>query len=274
MLAPFQSYVGIVIGDPADGTTSFPFSLRIKDEPPIKNNDEIFEFEENTLDPQLAAFQPVEKNPEAGFFDIDSWRVSLRKIPAKIRILKGVTRVEPLDQNQPALGFRDLPDEHVDVGIELSLDFDANGNLELCPPDPTFTGAEGDPGSALDLDLGWFHINESPLYCVAQGVGYHQANTNFPEGFEVPEGLDPSWSGFMAQDVGGFWWKKPANDSEEEHIYGITFKDLLIGNDVFAIRGSFEHGGGPGDPFNSTVPVPDRLKFLTAVGACARLRCG
>ena len=61
----------------------------------------------------------------------------------------------------------------------------------------------------------------------------------------------------MAQDIGGFWWKKPANDSEKENVYGITFKDLLIGNDVFAIRGSFEHGGGPGDPFNSTVPVPD-----------------
>lgn len=257
VLAPFQSYLGIVIGDPEGGTTAFPFSLRIKDEPPIKNNDEIFEFEENTLDPQLAAFQPVEKNPEAGFFDTESWRVSLRKIPAKIRLMKGVTRVEPLDENQPALGFRELPDEHVDVGIELSLDFDANGNLELFPPDPTFTGAEGDPASALDLDLGWFHINGSPLYCVAQGVGYHQANTNFPEGFEVPDGLDVSWSGFMAQDVGGFWWKKAANTSEEGHIYGISFKDLLIGNDVFAIRGSFEHGGGPGDPFNSTVPVPE-----------------
>jgi len=257
VLAPFQSYVGIVIGDPAGGTTSFPFSLRIKDEPPIKNNDEIFEFNENTLDPQLAAFQPVEKNPEAGFFDTESWRVSLRKIPAKIRILKGVTRVEPLDPNQPALGFRELPDEHVDVGIELSLDFDAEGKLDLFPPDPTFTGAEGDPASALDLDLGWFHINESPLYVVAQGVGYHQANTNFPEGFEAPEGLDPAWSGFMAQDVGGAWWKKPANASDEEHFYVVTFKDLLIGNDVFAIRGSFEHGGGPNDPFNSTVPVPD-----------------
>jgi len=257
VLAPFQSYVGIVIGDPSGGTTAFPFSLRIKDEPPIKNNDEIFEFEENAVDPQLAAFQPVEKNPEAGFFDTESWRVSLRKIPAKIRMMKGVTRVEPLDKDQPALGFRELPDKHVDVGIELSLDFDANGNLELWPPDPTFTGAEGDPTSALDLDLGWFHINGSPLYCVAQGVGYHQANTNFPEGFEVPDGLDIAWSGFMAQDVGGFWWKKAANNSEEDHIYGISFKDLLIGNDVFAIRGSFEHGGGPGDPFNSTVPVPE-----------------
>src|SRR5829696_49676 len=234
VLAPFQSYVGIVIGDPSGGTTAFPFSLRIKDEPPIKNNDEIFEFEENAVDPQLAAFQPVEKNPEAGFFDTESWRVSLRKIPAKIRMMKGVTRVEPLDKDQPALGFRELPDKHVDVGIELSLDFDANGNLELWPPDPTFTGAEGDPTSALDLDLGWFHINGSPLYCVAQGVGYHQANTNFPEGFEVPDGLDIAWSGFMAQDVGGFWWKKAANNSEEDHIYGISFKDLLIGNDVFA----------------------------------------
>src|SRR5687767_14608081 len=77
VLAPFQSYVCIVIGDPSDDTTAFPFSLRIKDEPPIKNNDEVFEFDPNALDPQLAAFQPVEKNPEAGFFDVDSWRVSL-----------------------------------------------------------------------------------------------------------------------------------------------------------------------------------------------------
>lgn len=256
VLAPFQSYVGFVIGDPAGGNTVFPFSVRIKDEPPIKNNDEVFEFDENALDPQLAAFQPVEKNPEAGFFDVDSWRVSLRNIPAKIRILKGVTRVEPLNPDQPALGFRELPDEHVDAGIVLSLDFDANGNLELWPPDPAFTGAEGDPAGALDLDLGWFHINESPLYLVAEGIGYHRANTRFPDGFEAPAGLDESWSGFVAQDIGGFWWKKPANPEEEVHIYGITFRDMLIGNDVFAIRGSFEHGGGPDDPFNSTVPVP------------------
>ena len=109
VLAPFQSYVGIVIGDPAGGTTSFPFSLRVKDEPPIKNNDEIFEIEPNALDPQLAAFQPVEKNPGSRFFRCRLWRVSLSNIPAKISILKGVTRVEPLDPNQPALGFRDLP---------------------------------------------------------------------------------------------------------------------------------------------------------------------
>lgn len=255
VLAPFQSYVGIVIGDPASGTTSFPFSLRIKNEPPIKNNDEIFEIEPNSLDPQLAAFQPVEKNPEAGFLDIDSWRVSLRNIPAKIRILKGVTRVEPLDVNQPALGFRDLPDQHVDVGISLSLDFDADGNLELWPPDPTFTGAEGDPVGALDLDLGWFHVSDSPLYIAAAGIGYHRPNTRFPEGFEPPAGLDESWSGFVAQDLGGFWWKKPANTTEEEHIYAINFSDLLIGNDVFAVHGSFLHSGGPEDPFNSTEPV-------------------
>ena len=71
-LSPFQSYIGFVIGDPTGGDTAFPFSLRIKDEPPIKNNDEVFEFDENALDPQLAAFQPVEKNPEAGFFDVES----------------------------------------------------------------------------------------------------------------------------------------------------------------------------------------------------------
>ena len=70
-LAPLQSYVGILIGDPSAGTTGFPFSLRIKDEPPIKNSDEIFEIGENAVDPQLGAFQPVEKNPEAGFFDVD-----------------------------------------------------------------------------------------------------------------------------------------------------------------------------------------------------------
>src|ERR1044071_9869787 len=62
VLAPFQSYVGVVIGDPTGSDTAFPFSLRIKDEPPIKNNDEVFEFEENALDSQLAAFQPVEKH--------------------------------------------------------------------------------------------------------------------------------------------------------------------------------------------------------------------
>jgi hypothetical protein len=256
ILAPFQSYIGFVIGNPTGGDTAFPFSLRIKDEPPIKNKDEIFEIDENASDPQLAAFQPVEKNPEAGFFDVDSWRLSLRDIPAKIRILKGVTRVEPLDPNQPARGFRELPNEHVDVGIVLSLDFDADGNLELWPPDPAFTGAAGDPAGALDLDLGWFHVNESPLYCGVKGMGYHRANTHFPDGFKVPAGLDESWSGFIAEDIGGFWWKKPANPEEEVHIYGITFRDLLIGNDVFAIRGSFEHAGGPDDPFNSTVPVP------------------
>jgi hypothetical protein len=145
VLSPFQSYIGFVIGNPTGGDTAFPFSLRIKDEPPIKNNDEVFEIDENALDPQLGAFQPVEKNPEAGFLDVDSWRISLRNIPAKIRILKGVTRVEPLDPNQPALGFRELPNEHVDAGIVLSLDFDADGNLELWPPDPAFTGAAGDP---------------------------------------------------------------------------------------------------------------------------------
>jgi len=219
----------------------------------------------------LSAFQPVEKNPEAGFFDVDSWRLSLRNIPAKIRILKGVKRVEPLDPNQPALGFRELPKAHVDVGIVLSLDTDADGNLELWPPDPAFTGAAGDPASALDLDLGWFRVNESPLYCAAKGIGYHRANTRFPDGFEVPTGLDESWSGFIAQDIAGFWWKKPANSEEEVHIYGITFRDLLIGNDVFAIRGSFEHGGGPDDPFNSTVP---RKRFLKAVGACVRSKSG
>lgn len=67
VLSPFQSYIGLVIGNPTGGDTAFPFSLRIKDEPPIKNNDEVFEFDENALDPQLAAFQPVIKNPEAGF---------------------------------------------------------------------------------------------------------------------------------------------------------------------------------------------------------------
>jgi hypothetical protein len=33
-------------------------------------------------------------------------------------------------------------------------------------------------------------------------------------------------------------------------------RNLLIGNEVFATRGSFEEGGGPDDPFNTTVPVP------------------
>lgn len=257
VLAPFQSYVGFVLGDPASGSTSFPFSLRLSDEPPIKNSDEVFEFDPNALDPQLAAFQAVEKNPEAGFLDVNSWRLSLRNIPAKIRILKGVTRVEPLDPANPVLGFRDLPTEHVDAGIDLSLDIDADGNVELWPPDPTFAGGAGDPAGALDLDLGWFHINESPLYCAVSGLGYHRANTRFPDGFETPTGLAESWSGFVAQDIAGFWWKKPVNTEEEIHIYAIGFKDLLIGNDVFAIRGSFEHGGGPGDPFNSTVPVPE-----------------
>jgi len=83
VLSPFQSHIGLVIGSPTVGDTAFPFSLRIKDEPPIKNNDEVFEFDENALDPQLAAFQPVEKNPEAGFFDVKSWRISLRNIPAR-----------------------------------------------------------------------------------------------------------------------------------------------------------------------------------------------
>lgn len=257
VFAPFQSYVGFVIGEPGGGTTAFPFSLRIKDEPPIKNSDEVFFIDENPLDPQLAAFQPVERNPEAGFFDVDSWRVSLRNIPAKIRILKGVTRVEPLDPTQPAQGFRDLPTEHVDAGIELSLDFDANGNLELWPPDPIFNGAEDDPASALDLDLGWFRISDSPLYMAVSGLGFHRANTAFPDGFEVPEGLDPAWSGFVAEDIAGFWWKKPADEQEEVHVYGMSFRDLLVGNDVFALHGSFEHGGGPNDPFNSTVPVPE-----------------
>ena len=256
VLAPFQSYIGFVVGNPTGGDTAFPFSLRIKDEPPIKNNDEVFDFDENPLDPQLAAFQPVVKDPEAGFLDVDSWRLSLQNIPAKIRILKGVTRVEPLDPNQPALGFRELPGEHVDAGIVLSLDLDADGNLELWPPDPAFTGAAGDPAGALDLDLGWFHVNESPLYCAATGIGYHRQNTRFPDGFEEPAGLDESWSGFIAQEISGFWWKKPANPEEEDHVYGIRFRDLLIGNEVFAIRGSFEQAGGPDDPFNSTVPVP------------------
>ena len=35
VFAPFQSYVGFVIGEPGGGTTTFPFSLRIKDDPPI-----------------------------------------------------------------------------------------------------------------------------------------------------------------------------------------------------------------------------------------------
>src|SRR5689334_4929577 len=39
VLAPFQSYIGCVIGNPTGGDTAFPFSLRIKDEPPIKNKD-------------------------------------------------------------------------------------------------------------------------------------------------------------------------------------------------------------------------------------------
>ncbi len=108
----------------------------------------------------------------------------------------------------------------------------------------------------MDLDLGWFHINESSLYLTAKGIGYHRPNTRFPEEFEIPTGLDESWSGFVAQEIGGFWWKKPAAPEEEDHSYGIMFRDLLIGNDVFSVRGSFEHGGGPDDPFNSTVPVP------------------
>jgi hypothetical protein len=181
--------------------------------------------------------------------------VSLRNIPAKIRILKGVTRVEPLDPTQPGQGFRDLPNEHVDAGIELSLDFDANGNLELWPPDPLFNGEEEDPASALDLDLGWFRVSESPLYLNVSGLGFHRANTAFPDGFEVPEGLDEAWSGFIAEEMAGFWWKEPANN-EPVHVYGISFHDLLVGNDVFALHGSFEHNGGPDDPFNSTVPVP------------------
>ena len=262
VLAPLQSYVGFVLGDATDAGTSFPFSLRLRDEPPIKNNDDIFEIAPNAVDPQLSAFQPVEKNPESGFFDVKSWRVSLRNIPAKIRILKGVTRVEPDFPDEPTRGFHDLPNEHVDVGISLSLDFDADGNLELWPPDPAFQGAAGDPVGALDLDLGWFHVSDSPLYLQAKGIGYHRSNTRFPEGFQAPTGLDPSWSGFTAGAIGGVWWKKPANPQEEQaqtevHLYRIAFKDLMIGNDVFAIRGSFEHGGGPNDPFTSTVPVPD-----------------
>ena len=256
VLSPFQSYVGLVLGDPNGATTSFPFALRLRDEPPIRNGDDTFEIDENALDPQLGAFTPVERNPETGLFDVASWRLSLRNIPAKIRLLKGVTRVEPIDPNNLTRGFRDLPNAFVDVGIDISLDFDSEGTLDLWPPDPSFQGAAGDPASAIDMDLGWFRVASSPLIIAASGLGFHRANTRFPDNFNAPAGLDPSWHGFIAKTIGGFWWKVPKDPEDEVHIYGIDCEDLLVGNDVLSFHGSFQHGGGPHDPFESLVPVP------------------
>jgi hypothetical protein len=255
VLSPLQSYVGFVLGDAAGGTTAFPFALRLRDEPPIRNADEVFEFLDAALDPQLAAFQPVERNPATGFLDIASWRLSLRDVPARIRILKGVTRVQPIDPRHPAGGFRDLRDKFVEAGVNLSLDIDADGNVELWPRDPTLRGDADDPASLIDLDLGWFRITDSPLILGASGLGYHRANTPFPDHFQEPKGLDASWSGFIARIIGGFWHRESDDEEDEFHIYGIAFEDLLIGGDVFSVRGSFQHGAGPGDPFASTVPV-------------------
>ena len=255
VFSPGQNYLGIVLGDPAGGLTSFPFALRIRDEPPIKNNDEVFQIVDNAMDPQLAAFTPVEKNPATGFVDVASWRLSLRNIPAKLRIIRGVTRVEPIDPANPTRGFRDLPDQFVDAGINISLDFDADGNLELWPPDPTLAGAVGDPVGALDLDLGWFRISGSPVVIAASGLTYHRANTRFPDDFEPAEGLDDSWSGFVAKEIGGFWGREPKEPEDELHIYGLVCKNLMVGKDVISFRASFEHGGGPNDPFMSTVPI-------------------
>ena len=257
VISPFQSYVGFVLGDPAGGSTSLPFSLRLRDEPPIRNNDDTFEIGDNPIDPQLGAFTPVQRNPETGIFDVGSWRISLRNIPAKIRLLKGVTRVEPIDPANPARGFRELPNLFVDVGIDISLDFDSEGTLDLWPPDPSFQGAAGDPASAIDMDLGWFRINSSPLIIAASGLAYHRPNTRFPDLFNVPAGLTEAWSGFIAKTIGGFWWKQPKDPEDEVHIYGIACEDLLIGNDVVSFHGSFLHGGGPNDPFESLVPVQE-----------------
>jgi hypothetical protein len=196
VLAPFQSYVGIVLGEPDGATTRIPFSLRLRDEPPIRNGDDTFEIGENPLDPQLGAFTPVERNPETGVFDVASWRLSLRNIPAKIRVLKGVTRVEPIDPDNLTRGFRDLPEVFVDAGIDLSLDFDSEGNLELWPSDPLFQGAVDDPASLIEMDLGWFRISSSPLIIAASGLAYHRANTRFPENFDAPAG-----------------WTRPGRDS-------------------------------------------------------------
>jgi hypothetical protein len=236
--------------------TSIPFSLRLRDEPPIRNGDDTFEIGENPLDPQLGAFTPVERNPETGVFDFASWRLSLRNISAKIRVLKGVTRVEPIDPDNLTRGFRDVPDAFVDAGIELSLDYDSEGNLELWPPDPLFQGSTEDPASVIDMDLGWFRISSSALIIAADGLAYHRANTRFPEHFDPPVGMDPAWQGFIAKTIGAFWWKEPKDPEDELHIYGIACEDLLIGNDIVSFHGSFQHGGGPNDPFESLKPVP------------------
>lgn len=257
VLAPFQSYLGIVLGDTSPGITTFPFALTLKDEPPTKNNDKVFFFDPNPTDPQLGAFQPIETNPDAGFRNIGSWELRLRNIPAKVRLLKGVTRVEQIDPADPGRGFRDLPDEHVDAGIEISLNFDAEGNLELWPLDPMFSGVAGDPVAALDIELGLFRISGSSLVLSVSGLGYHRADTPFPTELEVPAGLDQTWAGFVAEQIGGFWAKVPTEPGDEHHIYGIQFENLLIGNDVFSVAGSFVHGGGPNDPFASTTPVAE-----------------
>lgn len=257
VFSPFQSYVGLVLGKPAEGITTFRFELRLRDEPPIQNEDEVFLIDDNPTDPQLSAFTPVEKNPDTGFLDIGSWKLKISKVSAKIRLLKGVTRVEQIDPGDPGRGFRPIPKAHVDAGVSLSFSFDADGNFQLWPPELTIDDVEADFNLTEDIDFGLFHIDGSPWVFSASGMAWHHPGDPFPAEIDVPLGLQQDWSGFMARQIGGFLARVPTKLEDEAQVYGIEVENLFIGDDVFAARASFVHGGGPNDPFVSTTPVPN-----------------
>jgi len=255
VFAPAQDYVGLVIGEVGGGLTSFPFELTLSDEPPLRNGDDVLDPVTSPADPQVGAFQFPARDPEAGFLDFGSWTLWLTDVPVKVRMLKGVTRVEPIDPGVLTRGFRDVPGEHVDAGLDFSVRFSSDGEVERWPPDPRNPGG-GDALSSLDLDLGWFRVGDSPLVINATGLGYHKAGAPWPVGVDPPPGVDQSWEGFVAAQVAGMWAPKEAAVGSL-HVYGGEISDLFWGSDVFSAKFSFLHGGGPQDPFESQGPVAE-----------------
>jgi hypothetical protein len=258
--SPFGNYVGLTLGspdgDPPLDVTTFPFELTVCDNEPLRNSDTVIEQEPDPNDPQSSAFSFAKRPDDLSSILPWSWELRLPRLEARIRILNGVSRVEPLNPQNPGKGFRYLPDQSVEASITCALELKNDGQIRFYSPQaaPGIIAPMDD--APIQANFGLFAIDGCGLVIAADGLTYRQTGRQFPPGLTVPDGIGDDWEGFAAARIGAYWMAEvPSSMAPEVNVHGGEVTGLLINGNTFSATFAYVHGGGTDDPFESPTPV-------------------